>query len=429
MQKRVIDITPESKPQVKKLRVAAYARVSCDKETMLHSLAAQVDFYRHYIMNNPQWTFSGVYADEAKTGTKEDRKRFQELLKACRSGEIDMVVTKSVSRFARNTVTLLNTVRELKELGINVYFEEQNMNSISEEGELMLTLMASVAQEESLSCSDNCKWRIRKGFEKGRPNTCTMLGYRLIDGVITIVADEAKIVRRIFDLYLFGNGVQAIANILNEEKIETEKIAYWHPDTIRGILRNEKYMGDLLLQKTVSLDHLSKRQVPNTGELPQYHIEGDHEPIVSKEVFRNVQEEIKRRKERYPIRKGKKTAFTGRIRCEICGKNYRRKVTAHNVVWCCSTFNSKGKKHCDSKMIPEDTLKKAVVDILGSDDFDEAEFLNSIEYIAACRGNSLRFVFFNGRTVDYKWTDRSRSDSWTPEMKEAARQNALRRNR
>ena len=194
MQKRIIDITPEVRLITTKKRVAAYARVSCDKETMLHSLAAQIDYYRKYILHNPEWEFAGVYADEAKTGTKDNREQFQMLLADCRSGYINMVITKSISRFARNTVTLLKTVRELKELGIDVFFEDQNINSISEEGELLLTLMASVAQEESLSCSDNCKWRIRKGFEQGQLNTCRIFGYHLVNGVITIIPDEAIIV-------------------------------------------------------------------------------------------------------------------------------------------------------------------------------------------------------------------------------------------
>ena len=263
MEKQIIDITPTRTTFAVKHRVAAYARVSCDKDTMLHSLAAQIDYYRKYITRNPEWTFVGVYADEAKTGTKDDREQFQKLLSDCRSGLIDMVVTKSISRFARNTVTLLGTVRELKELGINIFFEEQNINSVSEEGELMLTLLASQAQEESLSCSENCKWKIRKGFERGQPNTCTMLGYRLVNGEITLVPDEAEIVKEIFNLYLSGCGVQKIANTLNKRSVRTEKIPFWHLDTIRNILRNEKYMGDLLLQKTLSESHLTKVSFSN----------------------------------------------------------------------------------------------------------------------------------------------------------------------
>ena len=217
MKKTIVNIAPAvaETPRIK--RVAAYARVSCGKDTMLHSLAAQIDYYRDYIMMNPEWRFAGVYADESKTGTKDNREQFQELLSECRSGNIDMVITKSISRFARNTVTLLETVRELKSLGIDVFFEEQNIYTMSAEGEVMLTLLASFAQAESLSCSDNCKWRIRKGFEEGRASTCTMLGYRLVDGEITLVEEEAETAKRIFDLYLAGYGLQKIANTLNEE--------------------------------------------------------------------------------------------------------------------------------------------------------------------------------------------------------------------
>lgn len=164
MKKTIVNIAPAVAETPCTKRVAAYARVSCGKDTMLHSLAAQIDYYRNYIMMNPEWRFAGVYADESKTGTKDNREQFQLLLTECRSGNIDMVITKSISRFARNTVTLLETVRELKSLGVDVFFEEQNIYTLSAEGEVMLTLLASFAQAESLSCSDNCKWRIRKGF-------------------------------------------------------------------------------------------------------------------------------------------------------------------------------------------------------------------------------------------------------------------------
>lgn len=249
MKKTIVNIAPAVAETPHTKRVAAYARVSCGKDTMLHSLAAQIDYYRDYIMMNPEWRFAGVYADESKTGTKDNREQFQELLSECRSGNIDMVITKSISRFARNTVTLLETVRELKRLGVDVFFEEQNIYTLSAEGEVMLTLLASFAQAESLSCSDNCKWRIRKGFEEGRASTCTMLGYRLINGEITLIEDEAKIAKRIFDLYLAGYGLQKIANILNEEGLYSIFGNEWHPTTLRKVLTNEKYCGDLLLQK------------------------------------------------------------------------------------------------------------------------------------------------------------------------------------
>ena len=427
MQKRMIDITPVTVPLVARKRVAAYARVSCDKDAMLHSLSAQINYYQDYIDKNGEWEFAGVYADEAKTGTSENREQFQQLLANCRAGHIDMVVTKSVSRFARNTVTLLATVRELKGIGIDIFFEEQDIHSLSADGELMLTLMASIAQEESLSCSDNCKWRIRKGFAAGRASTCTMLGYRLVDGVITLMPEEAGLVKEIFDLYLSGLGVQRIAKALTERGITTDKHQVWHPSAIRKMLRNEKYMGDLKLQRTYVKDHLSKLQLTNNGVLPQYYVEHDHEPIISKDMFLAVQAEIVRRSKTQPAQKPSASVFTGIIRCAICGKNYRRKTTPFNVVWCCGTFNTKGKDYCASKMIPEDTVKQTAASVLGQDTFCKAAFTLQIERIDACPNNLLRFVYRNGAVDERTWQDKSRSESWTEEMREVARQNKINR--
>lgn len=428
MNKTVTDITPKLQKDLRKLRVAVYARVSCDKDAMLHSLDAQIHYYRNLICGNPDWEFAGIYADEAKTGTKESREQFQQLLSDCRAGNIDMVITKSVSRFARNTVTLLRTVRELKELGINVFFEEQNLKTLDADGEVMLTLLASFAQAESLSVSDNCKWRIRKGFEEGRASTCTMLGYRLVNGEITMVPDEAVIVKKIFDLYSDGRGQQKICNILNEEGIRTRRGYTWHPSAIRLILENEKYAGDLKLQKVFVRDHLTKEKVVNHGELPIYWVENDHEPIISREQFQAVQLRLKKQSEGCNAIKGAESVFTGRIRCAGCGKNYRRKTTPYRVVWCCATFNSRGKKYCPtSKMIPEETLKTVCATALGLPEFDAEIFEKRVVYIDACPGNLLRFHFCDGSEKGLIWKDRSRRESWTPEMREAARQKVLSR--
>ena len=425
--KTVFDITPQQVQLQKKMRVAAYARVSSGKDAMLHSLKAQIDYYQDYINRNPEWVFAGIYADEAKTGTKDSREQFQLLLEDCRAGKIDIIVTKAISRFARNTVTLLETVRELQRLGIDVYFEEQNISTLSADGELMLTLLASFAQEESLSASENQKWRIRKGFEQGKASTCQMLGYRLVDGEITIVSEEAETVRRIFELYHQGYGMQKIANIINEEGHRTIKGCEWRCSKVRSILRNEKYAGDLLLQKCFIGDHISKVCVPNRGELPQYYVEDDHEAIVDRDVFGAVQNLMAQRRAAYVHPQGHESAFSRKIRCAICGKNYRRKTTAYNVVWCCSTFNTKGKKYCASKVIPESTLQAATAEVLGMSHFDEEAFQSQIDYIEACPDNLLRFVFVSGIVREYRWKDRSRRDSWTDEMREAARQKAMER--
>ena len=292
----------------------------------------------------------------------------------------------------------------------------------------MLTLLASFAQAESFSVSENCKWRIRRQFQEGKSTPFRMLGYRLVDGQISAVPEEAETVRRIFELYLQGIGTQKISNILNEEGITTVNGSLWAPFTVAKILYNEKYCGDLLLQKSFVPDHLKKASVPNSGQLPQYLIEDNHDPIIDRTVFQAAAAERGRRAVQQDISR-KESVLTGRIRCACCGKNYRRKTTTRCVKWCCSTFNTRGKRYCpDSKMIPEETLIAAICETLGISHFAEDLFLKRIERIDACKGNILRFVFKNGKTKEYVWKDRSRAESWTPEMKETARLTAARRN-
>lgn len=429
MEKQIYDITPVRITLARQKRVAVYARVSCEKDTMLHSLAAQIDYYRKYITRNPEWEFVGVYADEAKTGTKEDREQFQKLLSDCRSGLVDMVITKSISRFARNTVTLLSTVRELKELGINVFFEDQGINSISEEGELMLTLMASQAQEESLSCSENCKWRIRKKFAEGIPNTFKIYGYDIKRGKLQINQKEAAIIQMIFDDYLSGMGRLFISNKLNGLGIKTKNGRCWDSAKIRDILKNEKYAGDLLLQKSYKSE-LGKKNRRNNGILPQYLVTQNHEAIIEKETFDRVQTELTNRKERFKANSSttQKYSFTGKITCGICGKNYGRKTTPYNTVWCCSTFNTKGKECCASKVIPEETLKNCIAEALGGKTFTEDVFKSTVDMIIAEPENRLRFMMIDGTEKEIIWQDRSRSESWTEEMRETVRQKQFERN-
>ena len=393
-------------------RVAAYARVSAGKDAMLHSLSAQVSYYSSLIQKHPGWLYCGVYADEALTGTKGNRDKFQQLLDACRRGEVSMVITKSVSRFARNTVTLLETVRELKELGVDVFFEEQNIHTMSSDGELMLTILASYAQEESRSASENQKWRIRKNFQEGRPWNGVMLGYRQKDGRYVVVPEEAEIVRRIYSEYLSGKGLEAITNGLNADGVLTQKGYQWHKGPVSRILRNSNYTGNLLLQRFYSENHITKRKCENAGELPQYAADGTHEAIISMAAFQAVQEEIRRRAEKYrpkPPQKGQ-YPFSGLIVCGKCGKHYRRKVTATGPVWICSTYNSKGKAACPSKQIPEAALEGATADIS----------LAALAEIQAQDGNALILKYRDGTSETRHWKDRSRSESWTVEKRAAA---------
>lgn len=383
-------------------KVAAYARVSSGKETMLHSLSAQVSFYKDLIQEHPGWEFCGMYADEAMTGTKADRENFVRLLNDCRAGKIDMIITKSISRFARNTLTLLETIRELKSIGVDVYFEEQNIHSASADGELMLTILASYAQEESLSASENQKWRIKHNFENGIPWSENIFGYRYRKGVFTVVPEEAKVVKLIFENYLSGLGITAIMKMLNEKGYVTRYGNAWSDKGVSIILRNYTYTGNLILQKTYRENHLTKRILTNNGELPKYHIANNHEPIISLEQFNAVQQEIKRRAEKYGSKASvnKTYPYTGLMVCANCGKRYRRKIRPTGPVWICTTYNTYGKKHCASKQIPERILNDITLKTVGTLN----AFHDKITAIHVENNNKLIFIFKNGEESVKLWT-------------------------
>ncbi len=413
--------------QLKRKRVAAYARVSCGKDAMLHSLSAQVSYYSNLIQKNVEWEYCGVYADEALTGTKEDRTNFQRLLADCRAGKIDIVITKSISRFARNTVTLLETVRELRELGIDVFFEEQNIHTLSSEGELLLTLLASFAQAESLSASENMKWRIRKGFENGElMGLRHMFGYDISKGRITVNEEEAEIIRTMFSKFLEGESLGAIARWLKANHVAGALGGKIRVTEVRQILGNEKYTGNALLQKTYMNNHLEKKKTKNTGELPMYYVEGSHEAIIDQDTFNRVQDRLKQISDAAATRSPMKhTVFTSRIRCEQCGANY---VRAYNrkPVWQCSTYRYQGREKCYAKQIPEELLERLTCEVLGTDKLDEDLFKKRIAAISAnndSEGNILTFTLTTGETIVKRWENPSRSKSWTPEMREKAREN------
>ena len=429
MERRIRQTKFYRPPSEQLKRVAGYARVSSGKDAMLHSLSAQVSYYSEFIQKHRGWAYVGVYADEAKTGTKDERENFQRLLADCHAGKIDMVITKSISRFARNTVTLLETVRELKSLGIDVYFEEQNIHTMSADGELMLSILASYAQEESRSASENQKWRIRKNFEDGMPWNGTLLGYRYENGIYIIVPEEAEIVRQIYSCYTTGMGVTAIMKTLNANHIRTRNGNLWCKSSVMKVLRNYAYTGNLLLQKTFRENYLTKRTLVNNGELPQYHAENTHEAIIPLETFNAVQAEIARRaaKHTHPGSPQKVYPFTGLLTCDICGKHYRRKVTAAGPVWICATYNTLGKAACASKQIPEETLIAVTAEVMGTDNFNAEALHNKITDIRVAEGNTLVFCFKDGTEAVKRWADRSRAESWTPEMRDAARKKTLER--
>ena len=398
-------------------RVAAYARVSDGKDAMLHSLSAQVSYYSNLIQRTPGWKYAGIYVDKALTGTKNTRQEFNRMIEDSEAGKIDMIITKAISRFARNTVTVLETVRELKNIGVDVYFEKEKIHSMSGDVELMLSILSSFAQEESLSVSENCKWRIRDKFKRGIPTVHPILGYKYVNENLEIIPEEAKIVQMIFKLYLDGMGTNAIMKRLRKLKIPTKTGGQWQESSVMKILKNEKYTGNLLLQKKYVKDHLTKKLCINHGELPQYYVENNHQAIIDVETFEKVQQKIKSQANSSKKSKPKSTyPFTSKIICGQCGKHYRRKIAnastkyAHPV-WICATYNRLGKKFCSSKQIPEDILFKLV-----PPEFKE---------IIVTEHNKFIIVLNDESKVEKTWKYKSRSESFNDKMKKTARERRL----
>ncbi len=383
--KRISVIEPKrsiivDKSKYEQLRVAAYCRVSTDSEEQLTSYNTQMKVYTEMISAKKEWSFAGMYADEGISGTRADKRpQFKKLIDDCLAGKIDYIITKSVSRFARNTVDCLDTVRMLKGRGIGVFFEEQNIDTLKSDSELYLVIYAGFAQSESESISKNIIWSVRKNFEDGKAIFVyqKLLGYKKGEnGEPEIVPEEALIVDRIFQMFLGGMPVNTISEILKAEKIVIpDKKLSFSKTMIMSILRNEKYCGDCILQKTVTVDCISKVRKVNEGEAPMYIVENNHPPIISREIFNRTQEEISRRNVVAPKSKkncitasGKysKYALTEVLKCAECGTRYRRCTwTSHGrrrIVWRCINRLDYGKKYCpDSITVLETALQEAIV--------------------------------------------------------------------
>jgi site-specific DNA recombinase len=397
----------KAKDEVK--NVAAYCRVSSDKDEQLNSYENQVSYYTALINENPDWEMSDVYADEGISGTNTDKRdEFHRMIKDAEEGKIDLIITKSISRFARNTVDTLNYTRKLKALGVAVKFEKENINTMEASGELMMTIFSSLAQEESRSISENSKWGIVKGFKDGKVfcNTTRFLGYdKDENGNLIINEEEAEIIKRIYKEYLEGKSYQKIADGLEKDDITTSTgNKKWWDSTIVGILKNEKYYGALLQQKTVTVDFLSHKRVKNRGYADQYLIEDNHSPIVSKEVFEAVQEEMECRatlKGNIKGDRGKyssKYAMSGKIECGDCGASFKRrtwnsKSTSKKIVWQCKTYIKEGKNSCSMKAVGEDVLMDAFVRMFNGLKEDKGDFIKTlqanIEKVLAKSGNKI----------------------------------------
>jgi len=364
-----------------KKRVAAYCRVSTDSEEQLNSYEAQKSYYTQKIADSPDWEMAGIYADEGISGTSmKKRTEFKKMITACKRGRIDLIITKSLSRFARNTVDCLETVRLLKANGIGVYFEKENINTLTESSEFLITLFSGFAQAESESLSKNVAWGWRKSAEAGNVyfQYKRMLGYRKgTDGQPEIVPEEAKIIRRIYRRYLAGCSLGQIKQELEQDNIPTaQKVERWSSAVIHNILTNEKYMGDALLQKTYITDCISKKVKKNMGERPMYYVENNHPAIIPRETFDQVQKEMTRRSsKRKVLQKSGKTelgkysgkyALTELLVCGECGSPYKRVTWARNgkkrIVWRCVSRLEFGTKYChNSPTLDESRLHNAIL--------------------------------------------------------------------
>ena len=429
-----VEYTPDFEQMTRKKRVAAYARVSTDKDEAIHSLSAQISYFNNLITSHSDWEFVEIFADEGLTGTKDNRPEFQRMLEACREGRIDMILAKSITRFARNTLTLLETARELKALNIDIYFEEERLHTLSAKGELLLSVFAARAQEESRSASENQKWRIRKKYEKGEPVNGNALGYRLVDGTFWIDEEEEQTVKRIFVMYLNGMGKIMIAKKLNEEGVATRLgKAEWHPNSVDAILRNEKYQGDLRLQKCFITDHISKKQVRNKGERPVFQVKNAHDAIIDRATFASVQEERERRAKRFKATASpERYPLSSMIVCGRCGHHFIRKTTHagskyEKHAWLCGTYDKYSTAGCSGQQIPEDILTVKTCEVLGLMELDEKILRSRIAEIMVPEKNVLVYRFKDGSEQRVEWQHHSRSKSWTPEMKERARQQTKKR--
>lgn len=361
-----------------KRRVAGYARVSTDHDDQITSYEAQVDYYTHYIKGRDDWEFVGIYTDEGISATNtRHREGFKQMVKDALDGKIDLIVTKSVSRFARNTVDSLTTVRKLKDKGIEIYFEKENIWTLDAKGELLITIMSSLAQEESRSISENVTWGHRKRFADGKVSVgfSHFLGYdRGPDGNLVVNREQAKTVKLIYRLFLDGYTFHSIAKELMARGLETPTgKKKWYQGTVKSILTNEKYKGDALLQKRFTVNFLTKETKENEGEVPQYYVENNHEAIISPQVFDWVQEEIKRRREGRKRYSGV-SIFSSKIKCGQCGGWYGAKVwhstdKYRRTIYRC---NDKFRSHCTTPHLTEDEIKaifvKAVNQLISNKD-------------------------------------------------------------
>lgn len=359
----------DTENQKRKIRVAAYCRVSTSSDAQLESLETQKVHYKTYINRRDDWQFAGIYYDEGITGTKkEKRPELLRLMDDCKAGKIDFIVTKSISRFSRNTMDCLELVRDLQTLHIPIYFEKENINTGSMKSELFLSLLSTLAENESVSISENSKWSIQKRFENGTFKICyPPYGYDWNGEQMVVNTEQAKVVREIFTMLLSGKSTQAIADDLNQRSVASKRSGHWTATTIRDMISNEKYVGDCLFQKTYSDQHFVRHH--NHGEATQYLVKDHHAAIINREDFKTAQRLVHQRAIEKGIIQGSgkyqnRYAFSGKVICGECGDTFKRRMhgyTGHKyVAWCCST-HLRNKNKCHIRFIRDETLKQAFI--------------------------------------------------------------------
>lgn len=365
---RIQLVEPKKSSKTEKKRVCAYARVSTDSRKQGESLENQISSYERSIKANPEYEFAGVYADQGISGYRRNRPEFQRMIQKAKSGEIDLIITKAISRFARNTAVLLEVVRELRQLGIAIYFEEQNINTLSGDGEVMLTVLASFAEEESRNVSENRKWSLRKQFERGEYmiNTERFMGYDKNEfGELVINPKEAMAVRFFADMYLLGVGSSRLGQLAEFLEIPTMSGAKWTGGSFMGMFRNEKYKGDFHLQKYYTPEGKRGQTVLNKGEVQSYYMEDSHPAILSTKVWDALQKKMEENKRGRIIAQGDSMKYqnryplTGLLYCPHCGKTLRRRMGyKKKVEWLCSTYIEEGKQACQGVRIPDESASR-----------------------------------------------------------------------
>lgn len=411
-------IRKDSDEEKPKLRVAAYCRVSTDSDEQATSYEAQIEHYTSYINGHPDWTLAGIYADDGISGTNtKKREEFNRMIDECMAGDVDMIITKSISRFARNTLDCLKYIRQLKEKSIPVFFEKENINSMDSKGEVMLTIMASLAQQESQSLSQNVKLGLQYRYQQGeiQVNCNRFLGFTKDENKrLIVVPEEAEIIKRIYREYLEGASMLKIKRGLEADGIlngaGNEK---WHTSNINQILRNEKYIGDALLQKTYTTDFLTKTRVKNHGVVPQYYVENSHEAIIPREIFMQVQEELIQRRIVHTSPNGKSRTFScihcfsNMIVCGGCGEVFRR-VHWNNrgkksIVWRCVSRLENTGLFCEARTVLESTLEQVMVKAINQALCNKHHFLITLQKnieTVICHENSHTLIAIDKRLTE-----------------------------